>query len=60
MRSLLEDAAVRAIRYLETLDERSVAPDPRAVAALSTLGALLGCILLFRRRRARPGPGTPA
>src|SRR5262249_18944605 len=34
MRELLKAAAERAIRYLETIDARSVAPSPRAVAAL--------------------------
>lgn len=34
MHTLLTDAATRAIRYLETLDDRSVAPTPEAVAAL--------------------------
>ncbi len=34
MKSLLEDAATRAIRYLETLEQRGVAPTPAAVAAL--------------------------
>lgn len=37
MRDLLTAAADRAIRYLETLDERSVAPTPQAIAALSQL-----------------------
>lgn len=35
MRTLLSDAAGRAIRYLETLDTRSVAPTPSAVARLA-------------------------
>ncbi len=35
-RMLLRDAAERAIRYLEGLDRRRVAPDPAAVAALGT------------------------
>jgi glutamate/tyrosine decarboxylase-like PLP-dependent enzyme len=34
MHTLLTDAATRAIRYLETLDDRPVAPTPEAVAAL--------------------------
>ena len=34
MKSILADAATRSIRYLETLDARSVAPTPEAVAAL--------------------------
>ena len=37
MRDVLRDAADRAIRYLESLDERPVAPDPAAVATLSEL-----------------------
>ncbi len=37
MRDLLSAAAERAIRYLETLDDRSVMPSPRAVAALAQL-----------------------
>jgi glutamate/tyrosine decarboxylase-like PLP-dependent enzyme len=37
MRKLLEDAAQRAISYLETLAERRVAPAPAAVAKLATL-----------------------
>ena len=37
MRELLNAAAERAIRYLETLDDRSVAPSPQAVAALARL-----------------------
>jgi hypothetical protein len=35
MRTLLDDAAQRAIRYLESLDARSVAPTPEAIAALA-------------------------
>jgi glutamate/tyrosine decarboxylase-like PLP-dependent enzyme len=38
---LLMDAASRAIRYLEGLDERGVAPDPRAVENLGRLGGEL-------------------
>ena len=37
MRDLLSAAAERAIRYLETLDDRPVAPPPGAVAALARL-----------------------
>jgi glutamate/tyrosine decarboxylase-like PLP-dependent enzyme len=37
MRKLLEDAAERGIRYLETLDERPVAPSSSAVERLETL-----------------------
>ena len=37
MRELLTAAAVRAIRYLEGLNERDVAPDPTVVARLAEL-----------------------
>ena len=37
MRALLNDAAARAIRYLDELDDRTVAPSPEAVARLSEL-----------------------
>jgi len=37
MRKLLEDAAQRAISYLENLDSRPVTPSPEAVAKLSVL-----------------------
>src|SRR5260370_23303607 len=37
MRELLITAAERAIRYLESLDERDVAPDPAVVARLAEL-----------------------
>ncbi len=37
MRQLLQDAAQRAIRYLEGLDSRGVAPSPEAVAKLAAL-----------------------
>lgn len=37
MRTLLEDAAQRAIAYLEGLDSRPVAPDAAAVAGLAAL-----------------------
>jgi glutamate/tyrosine decarboxylase-like PLP-dependent enzyme len=37
MRKLLEDAARRAISYLENLDSRRVTPSPEAVAKLSVL-----------------------
>jgi glutamate/tyrosine decarboxylase-like PLP-dependent enzyme len=37
MRQLLEYAAERAARYLESLDQRSVAPSPEAIANLSQL-----------------------
>src|SRR5579871_1446135 len=37
MRELLIGAAERAIRYLDGLDERRVAPDPRVTARLSEL-----------------------
>ncbi|MBS0447757.1 MAG: aspartate aminotransferase family protein [Proteobacteria bacterium] len=41
MRALLEDAAARAIRYLDDLDARGIAPTPEAVAALSALDEAL-------------------
>lgn len=34
MKELLETTAQRAIRYLESLDDRAVAPTPKAIAAL--------------------------
>jgi len=37
MKDLLEDASARALRYLEGLDERPVAPSAQAVAALARL-----------------------
>jgi glutamate/tyrosine decarboxylase-like PLP-dependent enzyme len=37
MRELLIDAAERALRYLESLNERAVVPDPSAVARLAEL-----------------------
>ena len=37
MRELLMAAAERAIRYLEDLSERGVAPDPSVVARLAEL-----------------------
>jgi glutamate/tyrosine decarboxylase-like PLP-dependent enzyme len=37
MRSILEDAAQRAIAYLESLDARAVAPSPSAIAQLAQL-----------------------
>src|SRR5438270_6907854 len=37
MRELLTAAAMRAIRYLEGLNERDVAPDPTVVAHLAEL-----------------------
>ena len=41
MRDLLFDAATRASRYLDSLPERAVAPDPAAVARLSELDIAL-------------------
>ncbi|MBL9213798.1 MAG: aspartate aminotransferase family protein [Opitutaceae bacterium] len=49
MSSLLSDAAARAMRYLDTLDARSVAPSPEAVAALRAFDEPLPA-----------GPGDPA
>ena len=37
MRNLLDDASARASRYLASLDERAVAPDPATVARLDEL-----------------------
>lgn len=37
MRKLLESAAQRSLNYLESLDDRPVAPDADAIAALNTL-----------------------
>lgn len=37
MRELLNDAAARAIAFLEGIDERGVAPEPAAVARLAEL-----------------------
>ena len=37
MRELMLDTTARALRYLEGLDERSVAPDPEVVARLDAL-----------------------
>jgi hypothetical protein len=37
MKELLADASARAIRYLESLDSRSVAPTSSAVEQLTTL-----------------------
>jgi glutamate/tyrosine decarboxylase-like PLP-dependent enzyme len=37
MHALLQDAAARAAAYLQNLDQRKVAPDPAAVAALDAL-----------------------
>ncbi len=39
--AVLEDAAVRARRYLEFLDDRSVTPEPAAIAALKRLDEAL-------------------
>ena len=41
MRALLQDAAARASAYLEGVQERPVAPDPAAVAALDALDGVL-------------------
>jgi glutamate/tyrosine decarboxylase-like PLP-dependent enzyme len=49
MRDLLSAAAERAIRYLETLDSRSVAPTSRAVSGLARFDGPLP-----------DGPGDPA
>jgi glutamate/tyrosine decarboxylase-like PLP-dependent enzyme len=47
--ALLNDAAQRAIGYLQQLDERSVAPTPQALARLGELGGPMP-----------DAPGTPA
>jgi glutamate/tyrosine decarboxylase-like PLP-dependent enzyme len=49
MKDILADAARRAIRYLETLDSRPVAPSPAAVAGLKAFEEALPA-----------GPGDPA
>src|SRR4029079_3852542 len=41
MRELLTESARRAIAYLETVDERPLAPPPDAIAHLSALGGPL-------------------
>jgi len=41
MRALLDDAAQRALRYLESLPTRKVRPDPEAVARLAELDIAL-------------------
>jgi glutamate/tyrosine decarboxylase-like PLP-dependent enzyme len=41
MHTLLQDVAARATAYLQGLDQRKVAPDPAAVAALDALDAAL-------------------
>lgn len=42
MRDILNDSAQRALAYLENIDQRKVAPDPEAVAALKELDQPLG------------------
>jgi hypothetical protein len=37
-RALLSEAAERAVRYLDELDERTVAPSPQALGRLGELG----------------------
>jgi glutamate/tyrosine decarboxylase-like PLP-dependent enzyme len=41
MHTLLQDVAARASTYLQGLDQRKVAPDPAAVAALDALDGML-------------------
>ncbi len=41
MRDLLNEATARAVRYLETLDDRSVVPTAEAIDALAALGGPL-------------------
>ena len=45
MRALLNDAAARAIRYLDGLNERAVVPSPEAVARLCELDGPLPDVL---------------
>ena len=42
MREILNDSAQRAQAYLETINERKVAPDPAAVEKLKELDQPLG------------------
>jgi glutamate/tyrosine decarboxylase-like PLP-dependent enzyme len=42
MRAILNDSAQRAMAYLDQINERKVAPDPQAVAALQELDHALG------------------
>jgi glutamate/tyrosine decarboxylase-like PLP-dependent enzyme len=49
MKEILSDAAERAVRYLETLDARAVAPTPAAVAGIGAFDEALPA-----------GPGDPA
>ena len=54
VRELLSDSAERAIAYLQSLDERAVAPDPAAVAALDAFDeALPEAGTTIRRGRSR-------
>lgn len=48
--------------HIMDLSERedTIHPLLIAFAALSLTGALIGCVLMFRRRKARPAPTTPA
>jgi hypothetical protein len=48
---LLADAAARAIRYLDTLPARPVAPTPEAIAALSAFEEPFPANAAIRRRR---------
>jgi len=41
MHALLQDVATRAVKYLDDLAERKVAPDPQAVASLDALDGTL-------------------
>ena len=43
MRRLLEDVSQRAIRYLEDLDKRNVAPSQEAISRLLNVQANLPC-----------------
>ena len=44
MRSLLENAAQRAIRYLEGIPERAVAPSASGIAGLAELAGALPAV----------------
>lgn len=48
--------------HIMDLSEREDTSHPMLIvfAALSLTGALIGCVLMFRRRKARPAPAPPA
>jgi hypothetical protein len=47
--------------HIMDLSEREDTSHPLLIifAALSLSGAVIGCVLMFRRRRARPAPNAP-